>query len=105
MKLFPISALAGAVIFSLPNSLSAQEANSEIADTFSEEAEQIVILGSRRPGRSVVESNVPIDLIGEDTMQAGGYTDISRQLQNVVPSFNYYQPSLVDGTEHIKPAS
>ena len=70
MKLFPISALAGAVIFSLPNSLSAQEANSEIADTFSEDAEQIVILGSRRPGRSVVESNVPIDLIGEDTLQA-----------------------------------
>ena len=105
MKLFPISALAGAVIFSLPNSLSAQEANSEIADTFSEDAEQIVILGSRRPGRSVVESNVPIDLIGEDTLQAGGFTDISRQLQNVVPSFNYYQPSLVDGTEHIKPAS
>jgi len=109
MKYFSLSTLSSAVIFSLSLSTSAfaqqtpdNTSDSELAE---QDAEQILILGSRRPGRSVVESNVPIDLIGEDTLQAGGFADVSRQLQNVVPSFNYYQPSLVDGTEHIKPAS
>ena len=109
MKYFSLSTLSSAVIFSLSISTSAfaqqSQANSDDAEYSEQDAEQILILGSRRPGRSVVESNVPIDLIDEDTLQAGGFSDVSRQLQNVVPSFNYYQPSLVDGTEHIKPAS
>ncbi len=70
-----------------------------------ESVERIAVLGSRRIGRTLSESNVPVDVISADALQEGGFTDMSRQLQNAVPSFNYYQPSLADGTEHIKPAS
>lgn len=105
MKAFALSPIAATLIAAsyLPVSY-AQEAEQNKA-TDEPETEQILILGTRRPGRSVVQSNVPVDLIDEDTLNAGGFNDISRQLQNVVPSFNFYQPSLVDGTEHIKPAS
>ena len=84
------------------NNVNAQESEPQASD---EETEQITVIGSRRPGRTVIESNVPIDLITADDLQKGGFNDINRQMQNVVPSFNFYQPSLVDGTEHIKPAS
>ncbi len=65
----------------------------------------VTVIGTRRTDRSVAESNVPIDVIGEEALGAVGYTDMNRQLQALVPSFNYPQPTLVDGTEHIKPAS
>ncbi|RLV59576.1 TonB-dependent receptor [Parashewanella curva] len=67
--------------------------------------ERIAVLGSRRIGRTISESNVPVDVLSADILQEGGFTDMNRQLQNAVPSFNYFQPSLVDGTDHIKPAS
>ncbi|WP_293613017.1 TonB-dependent receptor [Ponticaulis sp.] len=65
----------------------------------------VTVIGSRRPGRTAIDSNVPIDVIGSANMESVGFTDVNRQLQNLVPSFNFPQPSLVDGTEHIKPAS
>lgn len=110
MKQFRLSHVASTLLVSLalaPLSTMAQEEdqNNKTSSFAEQEPEQITILGTRRPGRSVVQSNVPVDLIDSDTLTAGGFNDISRQLQNVVPSFNFYQPSLVDGTEHIKPAS
>ena len=106
MKAFALSPIAATLVAAsfLPGAY-AQDNTQTNTETAEQEAEQILILGSRRPGRSVVQSNVPVDLIDEETLGAGGFNDISRQLQNVVPSFNFYQPSLVDGTEHIKPAS
>ncbi len=106
MKSFALSPIAATLVAAsfLPAAYAQQDVQNT-TETAEQEAEQILILGTRRPGRSVVQSNVPVDLIDEETLAAGGFNDISRQLQNVVPSFNFYQPSLVDGTEHIKPAS
>jgi iron complex outermembrane receptor protein len=67
--------------------------------------ETITVVGSRRPDRTAADSNVPIDVIDAESLGTVGYTDMNRQLQALVPSFNYPQPTLVDGTEHIKPAS
>jgi iron complex outermembrane receptor protein len=84
--------------------VNAQETTgAAVADT--ESAEKITVLGSRRIGRTISDSNVPVDVISSDILSEGGFSDINRQLQNTVPSFNFYQPSLADGTEHIKPAS
>lgn len=104
MKQFNISilALATAAAFSwTPSVALAQDNKTNKAG----DLEEVTVLGSRRKGRTVADSNVPIDVIGGNLLTEGGFSDISRQLQNAVPSFNYYQPSLADGTEHIKPAS
>ncbi len=105
---FSLSKITFGIISALGLSLSpatAAEENSDTAAENGEAVESIAVLGSRRIGRSLSESNVPVDVLSAATLQEGGFTDMNRQLQNTVPSFNYYQPTLADGTEHIKPAS
>ena len=82
----------------------AQQVPSE-SGVLQDDVETIVTVGSRRPGRTAVESNVPVDAIDAEALTTTGFTDVNRQLQGAIPSFNYPQPSVVDGTEHIKPAS
>ena len=67
--------------------------------------EETTVIGTRRRGRAVADSSVPIDVLSGESLKTIGFTDVNRQLQTLVPSFNFPQPSLVDGTEHIKPAS
>lgn len=74
-------------------------------EVLKDDVDVVVTIGSRRPGRTAVDSNVPIDAIDFELLKATGFNDVNRQLQGVVPSFNYPQPSVVDGTEHVKPAS
>ena len=106
---FSLSKITFGIISTLGLSLSSVAANADENENNSaqngESVERIAVLGSRRIGRTISESNVPVDILSADTLQEGGFTDMNRQLQNAVPSFNYYQPSLSDGTEHIKPAS
>lgn len=68
------------------------------------EVEKISVVGSRRPGRTVNDSPVPIDLIDEDAISATGLTETNMILNTLLPSFNFPQPSLTDGTDHVRPA-
>ena len=65
----------------------------------------IVITGSRVPGRTVADSPVPIDVIGGDALAGSGYTETNKVLNQLVPSFNFPQPSLTDGTDSLRPAT
>lgn len=67
--------------------------------------EQIVVIGTRRTDRTVADSPVPIDVIGRDALVESGYTDTNRLLNQLVPSFNFPQPSLTDGTDALRPAT
>jgi iron complex outermembrane receptor protein len=66
---------------------------------------QIVVTGTRRTDRTVAESSVPIDVISSDALQHQGTTETNRLLNNLVPSFNFPQPSLTDGTDSLRPAT
>ncbi|GGE05474.1 TonB-dependent receptor [Tsuneonella deserti] len=66
---------------------------------------QIIVTGTRRTDRTVAESPVPIDVIGGDQMTENGYTDTNRILNQLVPSFNFPQPSITDGTDAVRPAT
>ncbi|MCJ2182667.1 TonB-dependent receptor [Novosphingobium sp. 1949] len=103
-KLLPLL-LAGVSLCAVDAKAQDSAPRSQPGDDTTIAEDAITVIGSRRPGRTVLESNVPVDVIGADQIEKAGYTDINRQLQALVPSFNYPQPSLVDGTEHIKPAS
>jgi iron complex outermembrane receptor protein len=67
--------------------------------------DQIVVIGTRRTDRTVADSPVPIDVIGGDALVESGYTDTNRLLNQLVPSFNFPQPSLTDGTDALRPAT
>jgi iron complex outermembrane receptor protein len=68
-------------------------------------ANDIVITGSRIPGRTVADSPVPIDVIGGEALSNSGQTETNKLLNQLVPSFNFPQPSLTDGTDSLRPAT
>jgi iron complex outermembrane receptor protein len=67
--------------------------------------DQIVVIGSRRQDRTVADSTVPVDVIGGEALKNSGYTDTNRVLNQLVPSFNFPQPSITDGTDALRPAT
>ncbi len=67
--------------------------------------EQIIVTGTRRIDRTVADSPVPIDIVGAQQLQQTGLTETARALRDLVPSFNFPQPSITDGTDTIRPAT
>jgi iron complex outermembrane receptor protein len=65
----------------------------------------LVVIGTRRTDRTVEDSPVPVDVIGGDALATGGYSDTNRVLNQLVPSFNFPQPSITDGTDALRPAT
>lgn len=87
------------------SSLLVLSSHSAIAQEASaEEVEKISVIGSRRLGRTIEDSPVPIDVIGEDSIRSTGLTETSMILGTLLPSFNFPQPSITDGTDHVRPA-
>jgi iron complex outermembrane receptor protein len=66
--------------------------------------EEIVVTGSRRKGRTVSESNVPVDVFQASDLASSGSADLSQLLASNLPSFNFPNPSITDGTDHVRPA-
>ncbi len=67
--------------------------------------EELVTLGTRTEGRTVVESPVPVDLVTNQAMLDTGETEVGRMLQKLVPSFNFSSSSISDGTDALRPAT
>ncbi|MFN3591290.1 MAG: TonB-dependent receptor plug domain-containing protein, partial [Thermaurantiacus sp.] len=70
-----------------------------------EAGDQIIVTGTRRVDRTVADSPVPIDVVSAQQLQQTGLTETARALRDLVPSFNFPQPSITDGTDTIRPAT
>ncbi len=68
-------------------------------------ATDLVVIGSRRADRTIEDSPVPIDVIGGEALAQSGFTEVNRVLRDLVPSFNFPQPSITDGTDALRPAT
>ena len=75
------------------------------AATAPDEGSTIIVTGTRRSDRTIADSPVPVDVIGADAILNSGQTETNKLLNTLVPSFNFPQPSIADGTDAIKPAS
>ena len=60
-------------------------------------ADAIIVTGTRRTDRTVADSTVPVDVISGDALLNSGQTETNKLLNQLVPSFNFPQPSLTDG--------
>ncbi|WP_083342512.1 TonB-dependent receptor [Flavobacterium tructae] len=70
-----------------------------------ESLENVVIIGSRNPTRTVTESAVPIDVIAmKDIATQGAQTNLNQILNMVAPSFTSNTQTVADGTDHLDPA-
>ena len=68
-------------------------------------SDEIIVTGTRRLDRTLANSPVPVDVIGGEAIIQQGSTEINRVLNVLVPSFNFPQPSITDGTDVIRPAT
>lgn len=68
-------------------------------------ADAIIVTGTRRTDRTVADSTVPVDVISGDALLNSGTTETNKLLGQLVPSFNFPQPSLTDGTDSLRPAT
>jgi len=75
------------------------------ADAPAEEGNAVIVTGTRRTDRTVADSPVPVDVISDTAIANSGQTETNKILNNLVPSFNFPQPSIADGTDALRPAS
>ncbi|ULC60959.1 TonB-dependent receptor [Flaviramulus sp. BrNp1-15] len=68
--------------------------------------EQIVLIGSRNPARTAIDTPVPVDVINvAELTSAGPQVNLNQILNFVAPSFTSNTQTISDGTDHIDPAS
>ncbi|GEQ98371.1 TonB-dependent receptor [Iodidimonas gelatinilytica] len=84
---------------------SAALAQTETADEARPALEQIVVTGTRRLDRTIADSPVPIDVLSASDLSKQGFTETNQMLSNLLPSFNFPQPSITDGTDTTRPAT
>ncbi len=84
---------------------AATDAVSAADETTDDEGTGIVVIGTRRTDRTVADSPVPVDVITADQLTQSGFTETNRLLNEQVPSFNFPQPSITDGTDVVRPAT
>ncbi|WP_452220773.1 TonB-dependent receptor [Lacinutrix salivirga] len=82
------------------------QANINVTLVDGEALDEIVLVGSRSPKRTVTDTSVAIDIIDiqEVTTQVGK-VEINELLQYAAPSFNANKQSGSDGADHVDPAS
>ncbi len=67
---------------------------------------EIVVVGSRNPNRTAVDTPVPVDVIDmSELVTAGPQVNLNQILNYVAPSFTSNTQTISDGTDHIDPAS
>lgn len=81
------------------------QAQDEGSGTTNVDDNPIIVTGTRRTDRTVADSTVPIDVLSSEALLNQGTTETNRLLNNLVPSFNFPQPSLTDGTDSLRPAT
>ncbi|WP_456423797.1 TonB-dependent receptor [Lutibacter sp.] len=67
---------------------------------------EVVVVGSRNPNRTAVDTAVPVDIINvSELITAGPQINLNQILNYVAPSFTSNTQTISDGTDHIDPAS
>ena len=68
--------------------------------------EEVVVIGSRASeGRTNLETAVPVDVFNARQLASTGRLELNQALAAAVPSFNFNQTSINDGTDIIRPAT
>ena len=66
--------------------------------------DEVVIIGNRSKPRTILDSPVPIDVIGVDELKSSGQPTVDKMLTYKVPSFNSTNQTISDATAHFDPA-
>lgn len=103
ISVFALSVSMGALSIGAATPAFAQE-DPQTEDSITSQ-EAIIVTGTRRTDRTVADSPVPVDVISGEELLNSGTTETNKLLNQLVPSFNFPQPSLTDGTDSLRPAT
>lgn len=67
--------------------------------------DEIITIGTKRRGRTVTESMVPIDVFQLDSLNSTGYTDMNDAFRTLIPAFNAKRLPLNDGSSLVRPVT
>ncbi|MGX7927290.1 TonB-dependent receptor plug domain-containing protein [Tsuneonella sp. HG094] len=101
--LFATVAFLGLVAAAQP--ALAQDSASDPAAADLPPEQQIIVTGTRSTTRTVESSPVPVDVFAGDALTESGQTETNKILNKLVPSFNFPQPAISDGSDALRPAS
>ncbi len=91
--LAPLSLLAVLIPFTAPSVFGA------------EAMEEVVVTGSRVPGRTATDSAVPVDVVTGEEFENMGTSDMDDMLRNLLPSYNVTRQSISDAATLTRPAT
>ncbi|NQY15059.1 MAG: TonB-dependent receptor plug domain-containing protein [Henriciella sp.] len=101
--------LLGGTALALAMSMTAWSAHAQNDDSSDDADElrqsQIVVTGTRSADRTALETAVPVDVFPVSELTETGRTELNQILAATVPSFNFNQTSISDGTDIIRPAT
>ena len=83
----------------------AQDTATTAADENAPPESAIIVTGSRSTTRTVANSPVPVDVFSGEMLTEGGQVETNKILNKLVPSFNFPQPAIADGSDALRPAT
>lgn len=66
---------------------------------------EVVVTGTRTANRTALETAVPVDVFPVEELTETGRVELNQILSTTVPSFNFNQTAINDGTDIIRPAT
>ena len=103
-KLSILMAAASPLVMSaVMSSAQAQDNPDSEADTLRQG--QIVVTGTRSADRTALETAVPVDVFPIAELEQTGRVELNQILSTTVPSFNFNQTTINDGTDIVRPAT
>tara|TARA_R110000796_G_scaffold225181_2_gene341550 strand:- start:493 stop:2913 length:2421 start_codon:yes stop_codon:yes gene_type:complete len=66
---------------------------------------EVVVTGTRTANRTSLETAVPVDVFPVEELTETGRVELNQILSTTVPSFNFNQTAINDGTDIIRPAT
>ncbi len=103
---FPVTLVVSSVGFDTQevNVASSQKVNITLKEGVA--LDEVVLIGSRNPSRTAVDTPVPVDVIDiSELTSQGPQVNLNQILNFVAPSFTSNTQTISDGTDHIDPAS
>ena len=76
-----------------------------LAQDSAETIEEVVVVGSRRAGRTATDSPVPVDVVSGNDFENQGTSDMDDLLRNLLPSYNVTSQSISDAATLTRPAN
>lgn len=81
----------------VPTTVVAQGADAD------EALEEIVTIGTRRQGRTAIDTAVPIDVFNQEELDSVSSNDMIDVVKTLVPSFNVEREPISDGQSFVRP--